>query len=471
MGRFVGVCVLLFVFAAGFVILAQGAELAAMVAAFRSQPPLYKLAWAVVVLVPLAMLGIAAWLGNRLARQRRTTAALEARLDGVRAQVKDISKAQAGADPDVQRLVRSDPEDAVAALVRRVSDAERFVQIQESRNRTVDLEARVGALRAQQQALTERLAPVLETRRSIEQLFTELDSRQSALERSLAEVASSDDGTALDLRLRNLTDFVRGGNFRCDQIEQASKTVAVLSEACAEMRARLAPFAAAEDGIVSRLRRLGEERDQLAAEIDALERLPEGPLAGRVAHFTEDSKQLDESVSHLYAQFCQLAGLRKDVAGLFAAFDRALDTLSLAKGVDGAAGIDARVDDLARFLERTETQFDDIERRRVAFEQLKTRLGELYARLSPLESEQTGIIKLIDELHELRERLIVKIRRIEGGEQGDLAARVKLFADAKRELEDRVSALADQFTKLSTIRKDIAGLFHKLSSAVNTSAN
>jgi Flp pilus assembly pilin Flp len=34
-----------------------------------------------------------------------------------------------------------------------------------------------------------------------------------------------------------------------------------------------------------------------------------------------------------------------------------------------------------------------------------------------------------------------------------------------------VSNLTDQFTKLSTIRKDIAGLFDKLSSAVNGSAN
>jgi chromosome segregation ATPase len=471
MGRFVGVCVLLFVVAAGLIILAQGAELTALAAAFRSEPALYKLAWAVLVVVPLGMLGFAVWLGDRLARQRRTTAALEARLGGVRAQVKDMTKSQTDADAGVQRLVRSDPEDAVVELQRRISEAERFVQIQQSRNRMVDLEARVGALRTQQQALTERLAPVLETRRSIEQLFTEVDSRQSDIERSLAEVASGDDGTALDLRLRNFTEFVRGGNFRCDQIEQASKTVAALSEACAEMRARLAPFAAAEDGIASRLRRLGEERDRLAAEIDALERLPDGSLAGRVAHFAADSKKLDESISELYAQFCQLAGLRKDVAGLFAAFEHALDALSLAKGVDGAAGIDARVDELSRFLERTEAQFDDIERRRVAFEQHRTRLGELHARLIPLESEQTGIVKLIDELHELRERLIVKIRRIEGGEQGDLAARVKLFADAKRELEDRVSALADQFTKLSTIRKDITGLFDKLSSAVNTSAN
>ncbi|MGB6536984.1 MAG: hypothetical protein WBF58_13590 [Xanthobacteraceae bacterium] len=471
MGRFVGVCVLLFVLAAGVLILAQEAELAAIGAAFRAEPLLYKLTWAVVVLIPLVMLGSAVWLWDRLARQTRTTNVLETRLGGARGQVKDLTRAQAGADADVQRLVRTDPEDAVAALTRRISEAERFTQVQEIRNRTVDLEARVGALRAQQQALTERLAPVLETRRSIEQLFGELDGRQSDIERSLAEVASGDDSTALDLRLRNLTEFVRGGNFRCDQIEQASKTVASLSEACAEMRARLAPFAAAEDGITSRLRRLGEERDRLAAEIDALERLPEGSLAGRVTQFANDGKKLDEGISQLYAQFCQLAGLRKEVAGLSVSFDRALDTLSIAKGTDGAAGIEARVDELLRFLEQTETQFGDMERWRVVFEQLKTRLGGLQARLVPLESEETGIVKLVDELHDLREGLIVKIRHIEGGEQGDLAARVKLFADAKREIEDRVSILADQFTKLSTIRKDIAGLFDKLSSAVNASAN
>jgi chromosome segregation ATPase len=101
---------------------------------------------------------------------------------------------------------------------------------------------------------------------------------------------------------------------------------------------------------------------------------------------------------------------------------------------------------------------------------LQARLGDLQARLAPLESEETGVVRLIEDLQDTREKLVAKIRRIEGGEEGDLAARVKAFAETKRELEDRVASLADQFTKLSTIRKDIAGLFDKLANAVSASS-
>ena len=160
---------------------------------------------------------------------------------------------------------------------------------------------------------------MLDTRRSIEQLFAELDSGQSDIERALAEVASGDDAVALDIRLKNLTEFARQGNVRCDQIEQASKTIATLDEVCAELGVRLAPFAAAEDGITSRVRELSEQRDRLAASIDLLERTPEGGLAERVQKLADDRKKLDDDISHLNAQFCKLANLRKDVAGLFAA--------------------------------------------------------------------------------------------------------------------------------------------------------
>ena len=162
MGKFVGVSVVLFVLAVGFVVLAQGPEMAAAIAAFRSEPLLHKIAWAVIVLVPLLMLPFAVWLWDRLARQREAATALEMRLDGARARVKDLGKAQIDAEADVAHLTRSDPEDAIAALQRRITEAERFAQIQQSRNETVDLESRVGAIRAQQQALKERLAPVLE---------------------------------------------------------------------------------------------------------------------------------------------------------------------------------------------------------------------------------------------------------------------------------------------------------------------
>ena len=567
MGKFVGISVALFVLAVLFVGLTQGAAMAAIFAAFGALPWLQKIAWAVIVLVPLVMLPFAVWLWDRLVRQQQSGMTLQQRLEGVRASVKEATKAQTEAEADVQQLTRSDPEDAIAALQRRVSEAERFAQIQQSRNAITDLDSRVAAIRAQQQALKERLAPVLDTRRSIEQLFTELDGRQSDIERSLAEIASGDDGTALEIRLKNLTEFVRQGNARCDQIEQASKTLASLSEAGAAMGARLAPFAAAEDGISSRVRQLGETNDRLVAQIGSLERLPEGLLSDRVQKFSADSKKLGDGVTHLHDEFCKLADLRKDVAGFVATFERALAALSNAKDMHGAPDIDARIADVTQFIGQTQSRFDDIERRMIAFTELKARLGALQARLvplesadsgvvklvtdlqgiladmrkdaggfvatferalgalsnakdlhggldidgriadvtqfigetqnrfddierrvvsftelkarltdlqtrlAPLESADSGVVKLINDLQDIREKLIDKIRRVEGGEEGDLAARVRVFADTKRELEERVSGLTDQFTKLSTIRKDIAGLFDKLSSAVNGSAS
>ena len=80
-------------------------------------------------------------------------------------------------------------------------------------------------------------------------------------------------------------------------------------------------------------------------------------------------------------------------------------------------------------------------------------------------------MRLVDELRDSRDRLFAKIRQIEEDDDGNLAERVKKFSDTKRELEERVSTLTEQFSKLATIRKDIAGLFDKLSGAVNASTN
>lgn len=471
MGKFVGVSVVLFVLAVAFVVIAQGPEMAALVAAFSAEPLLHKVAWAVVVLVPLLMLPFAVWLWDRLVRQAQAAGALEQRLDGVRQSVKDANKRQGELDADVQRLTRSDPEDAIGALKRRVSESERFAEVQRQRNESRDLASRVDEIRAQQEALKARLAPALDTRHAIEQLFADLDTGQRDLERALAEIASGDDAVALDVRLKNHADFLRQSNSRCDQIEQASKTIVTLNEAGAELAARLAPFMAADDGIIARLRALNAHCDELAANINGLERLPEGALAERVQKLTDDRKRLEDGIADLGVHFGRLAGLRKDVAILFAGLDRVLNSIAIGTNVHGAAGVDHRIGELTRFVDQTQSQFDDIEGRVVVFTQLRTRLGELQTRLGPLDSQDSGVIKLIEELQDVRDRLIVKIRRIEGGAEGDLAARVKLFAETKHELEERVAGLADQFTKLSAIRKDIAGLFDKLSSAVNGAAN
>ena len=320
----------------------------------------------------------------------------------------------------------------------------------------------------------------------------ELGTRQNDIERALAEVAGADDAVVIDAGLKNMTDFVRRSHQRCDDIERALKVISGLKEDCAELQARLAPFAAVEDGVVGRVEELSTMGDRLNEEIGALERTPQGPLAERVQMFADDGRQLDDRLSQLNAQFAKLGRLRTDITALFANFDRALDVLSVASEEEGggaigfptardalpaAAGqaeaqdVDARVAVLAAFIEATQSQLDEIERKAVAFAQMKIKLGDLQSRLLPLEAADGGVANLIEELKDIRHRLIARIRQIEEDDDGSLAARVQRFTETKRELEKRVSSLTEQFAKLATIRNDIAGLFEKLSNAVSASSN
>jgi chromosome segregation ATPase len=465
MGKFVAGCILLFVFAVGFIVVTQAQDIAALFDAFRAEPVTHKLAWFVVVLVPLALIPAALWLTDALIRQRRAANALELRLGGVRAGVKELAKSQVDAEAAVHHLARTDPEAAIGAMGQRLTEAERVAQVQQTRNEIGDLQSRVDELRAQQQGLRERLVPVLEKRRAIEQVFAELDSRQSDIDHALAEVASGDDAIALDVRLKNMMEFVRQGHARCDEIEQASKTIAGLKEDFAALQARSAPFAAAEDGVTRRVKDLSAARDQLAAAIAALQQTPQGSLAARVQAFADEKTQLEAGVVHLDVQFSKLATLRKDIEGLFVNFDRALEVLAISGEANG--GGDARVAELAEFIKATQAHVDDIERKTVEFGQMRGKLGDLQARLVPLEARDGGVVDLIAQVRDSRDRLIAKIEHLEADESGDLAARVNSLAEAKQELEKRVATVTAQFSQLATIRSDIAGLFDKLSSVAN----
>jgi chromosome segregation ATPase len=457
----------LFMLAVGVLIVSGGPELAAMFAALRAQPVLDKVAWAIIVLVPLVLLPSAVWLSDTLVRQRKAAQALELRLDGVRQGAEELAKSQIDAEAAVHHLARTDPENAIGAVQQRLSEAERAALVQQQRNEIGDLQSRVDAIRGQQQALKDRLAPVLENRRAIERLFLELDTSQNDIERALAEIASGDDATALDLRLKKLTEFIKQYHERCDGIENASKTIVTLKDAYAELRTRLAPFAAAKGGVTDRVKELSEARDALAADIDSLQRTPQGPLAERVKGFTDDKARLEDGVAQLNAQFSKLAVLHDDIEGLMEKLENALGIIS--PDADGKADIDSRIKDVSTFVATTQEDLEDIEDRLKVFGQLKAKLGELQARLLPLEAADGGVLSVIAQVQDIRDKLALRIARLEAGEGGDLAERVKTFTDAKRELEERVSMVTDHFSKLATVRKDLAGLFEKLSSAANTS--
>ncbi len=467
MARFVGICVVLFVLAVGLIVVNHPQDMAALFEAFRSEPLAQKLAWFLVVLIPLVLIPSALWLTDALLRQRRANEALELRLGGVRQGVRELTKSQVDADASAHHLARTDPEGAIGAVTQRLAEAERVTQVQESRGEIGDLQSRVDELRARQQALRDRLVPVLEKRRSIEQLFADLDSRENDIERSLAEIVSGDDATAIEVRLNNLMEFVRRSHERCDDIEQAAKTIGSLKEDFSVLRTRLEPHAAAQDGIKRRIKDLDEVRDSLAVDIEALQQTPQGSLAGRVQAFADDKKKLEDGVANLEMQLSRLASLRKDVESVSANFDRALDHVS----VSGAGDAEARLAELSQFVKATQARLDEIERSMSTVGQLQVRLGDLQSRLVPLEASDSGVADLIAKVAAIRDRLVAKIESIEADENGDLATRVNKFIETKKELESRVATVTEQFSKLATIRSDIAGLFDKLSNAADTSSN
>jgi small-conductance mechanosensitive channel len=107
----------------------------------------------------------------------------------------------------------------------------------------------------------------------------------------------------------------------------------------------------------------------------------------------------------------------------------------------------------------------------VTFDQLRTRLSDLQSRLVPLESQNGGVVDLLGQVQDIRDRLVAKIGALEADENGDLASRVRMFAATKEELEQRVATVTEQFSKLATIRSDISGLFDKLSNVADASSN
>ncbi len=487
MGKLIAICVALFILAAGFIIFTQGQDtaalsnafsakplldeahgldLAALYGAFRAEPLLDEVAWLLVVAMPFVLLPLSLGFRASLARQRETAKKLRLRFDDARQGARELAKSHIDTEAAVHHLARTDPEAAMGAIQQRLAVAEGVAQVQRNRNEMPDLQSRVDYIRDQQEALKNQLAPVLDKRRSIENLFMELDNRQNDIDRALAEIVGTDDPVALDMNLKNFMEFIKRSHGRCDDIERVLKMAGDLKQDCIELEMRLAPFAAAEGGVQSRIKDLTQTHLHLSALLDSLEQTHDGPLSAQPQKFAEGNKKLEERLSELQLQFSKLSTLREGIGGLFEHINRALDLVSVAKTGEPAESIDARVDELRTFIDDTRNRFDDIERRMLVLNQLRARLEELKSKLAPLESEQGGVVSVIAELKELRDGLASTIKRLEESDEGNLAERVTSFADTKRELEERVTMLSEQCFKLATTRKDIAGLLQKLSTAV-----
>jgi chromosome segregation ATPase len=378
-------------------------------------------------------------------------------------------RAQADVDSGVNYLARTDPEDAVSGLQRRMTEADRFMQVQQSRNEIGDLQSRIDDIRNQQQALKDRLDGVADKRRAIEQLFAELDRNQSEVERTLSDIEGGEDRNDLDNHLRRLAEFIKATHFRFEQIERALATLMTQKSEFQALRARLVPLEADQGGVRSLIHELGTFADKLGSDLGNLEKTPEGTLAENVKALGERRQTAAARVAGVNEQFDKLSTLRREIGGLFGNLGRALNALTDSEGDESGRDLAPRMREVALFIDGTRARFDEIERAMAALAQMKQELEGLQARLLPLESEHSGVKHSIDDLRARRDQLVGRIQRLERDDESALLERVKMFADSKKELEARVLSLNEEFTKLAAIRKDIGALLAKLSGSLSAS--
>jgi chromosome segregation ATPase len=299
--------------AVGFEVYSSDYSPAALIELVRSQPLLQKLGWAVIVVAPFGLLAAALWEGGRRDQQLKANEVWETRFRGARKAVDELDDAQKDADRAASYLERTDPEEAMSALQRRLIEAERTTHLQQSRNEKEGLLVRIDMARQQQQALREKLGETIEKRRLIEPLFVELTQSQDVLEKSLTGLKADD----LNDRMQTLMQSTERMKSRCDEIEGMVTTFARLKGELDTLKGRLVPLEDKQSGVKSLVAALQDIRDQLTAVIEHLDHDGGATLAERATTFAESRRGLDERVAGLLEQFAKLDGVNKDIRGLF----------------------------------------------------------------------------------------------------------------------------------------------------------
>jgi chromosome segregation ATPase len=335
MQNFVIVCIAVLLLAAGVMILNAGLDPSALTPMFMSLPLVQQITLGVVALASVLLLGAALLQSDRLARQHKTITALTGRLDGVRLSTRAAGEAQTGVDAVLQRVIGSDPEEALATLSSKLTEAERATSLQQSHNEAVDLESRADDIRRRQQALRGRLGEVFDKRRLVEPIFGELHERQSIIARSLQDFEKGEGEKSLETHLAELTDFVRRTEDRFQAFDQGLVTLDRIKAEIARLEGRIAPLESSDTGIKRAIQEVSGLRDRLAGSLDRLEQDGDRKVSERVQDLADKMREFEQRVVSLCDHFVMLDAVRTDIGILFTRLNVALATHSAAGGSKG----------------------------------------------------------------------------------------------------------------------------------------
>ncbi|MCK1736957.1 hypothetical protein IVA79_24055 [Bradyrhizobium sp. 138] len=443
---------------------ALGYDIAHLPAWFAGLPVPQRIATGVIAALALALIGASAW---RLSRQDRSLNTLRDRLKRTREDVVVAHALQNHLDATVQHLIESDPREAVSALHDKLGETEQRALLQQGRNQSTDMHDQLAEIRRRQQALREMVGKVADQRRAVEPVFTEIRDRQNQLERSLHDLETDDRKNNLADRQRDIARDVSALLGRVSTVQETFATLNQYKEDLAKSHAELAPLRASDAGINALIGELSLSHDRLAKSIDELETAGEAPLPTRVETLSKNKIEIEQRLARIDDSFNILKGIRLDFEELGqrqAQLERALADVET-----DAAGktLTERQNALNDFVLQSRQRLGALQETLATLSAFKTELSKSQADLVPLKAPVFGIEALIAEVGTTRDLLAKTVSEIEANGDVTLASRVEALTKSKREVEDRLARVFDNFNALDALRKDIGGIFATIRNSLN----
>lgn len=456
-----------FVLLAAIAFLAQqtlGYDMAHLPAWFAGLPMPQRITAGAIVAGTLALIGASVW---RLSQQDRRLDTLRNRLKKTREDVVVAHALQNHLDATVQHLIESDPREAVSALHDKLGETEQRALLQQGRNESTDMHDQLAEIRRRQQALREMVGKVADQRRAVEPVFTEIRDRQNQLERSLHDLETDDRKNNLADRQRDIARDVAALLGRVNAVRDTFATLNQHKEDLAKSHAELAPLRASDAGINALISELSLSHDRLAKSIDELETGGEAPLSTRVETLSKNKIEIEQRLAGIDDSFNILKTIGLDFEELGqrrAQLERALADVET--DADGKT-LAERQNAMNAFVLQSRQRLGALQETLATLNAFKTELSKSQADLIPLKAPVFGIEALIADVGATRDLLAKTVSEIEANGDVTLASRVETLTQSKREVEDRLARIFENFNALDALRKDIGGIFATIRNSLN----
>jgi uncharacterized protein YdcH (DUF465 family) len=443
---------------------AFGYDVGHLPAWFGGLPVPQRIATGAIMALALALIGTSAW---RLSRQDRRLDTLRDRLKKTREDVVVAHALQNHLDATVQHLIESDPREAVSALHDKLGETEQRALFQQGRNESTDMHDQLAEIRRRQQGVRDMVGKVADQRRAVEPVFTEIRDRQNQLERSLHDLETDDRKNNLADRLKDIARDVSTLLTRVGTVQDTFATLNQYKEDLAKSYAELVPLRSTDAGLNALIGELSLSHERLAKSVDELETGGEAPLGTRVETLSKNKIEIEQRLARIDDGFNILKGIRLDFEELGqrqAQLERSL--AGVETDPDGKTLAD-RQNALNDFVLQSRQRLGALQETLATLNAFKTELSKSQADLVPLKAPVFGIEALITDVGTTRDLLAKTVGEIEASGDVTLASRVDALTKSKREVEDRLARIFDNFNALDGLRKDIGGIFSTIRNSLN----